>query len=81
MTVFTYAPERGLSPDAMNPDEFKTTWMHVSPRCLFCGEGFRRGQKVWHWGGSSRGDDINAHAVCVAKSARGLMLDIVECLR
>lgn len=79
MTVFVWTDTTPGFREDWSKDEFSTNWAQPTARCLFCGEGFRNGQKAWHW----QGDDahIRAHADCVKARAPGLLLDIAACLR
>lgn len=80
MTVFVWEQLR-QDYGALSRNARSTAWAAPTPRCVFCDEHFADGQRVWHWHVDGGNRDIRAHAECVARSARGMIKDIGECLR
>lgn len=81
MTVFIYEPQPPRPADRLTKDEFNTDWFQITASCLFCGERFERGQRVWHWSVAGGASDLRAHAECAGRNARGIIKDMAECTR
>lgn len=80
MTVFVWNKEAEPLPE-VGTDAFCTSWAMPSPRCLFCGDHFTNGERVWHWHIKGDTKDIIAHVECAKDSARGMIKDLAECTR
>jgi hypothetical protein len=78
MTVFVWISESARR-EATN-DVVSTIFATPTASCLFCGESFKNGDRVWHWHIDGR-SDIRAHAKCASGNARGMIKDLAECTR
>lgn len=78
MAFFVWNPTGVCAPEEMTQDQLATEMAIDYPLCVFCGEPFNRGTKVWHWAAASR---ITAHAECLKERASGIMRDLSEVVK